>query len=499
MNRNRKIFLCPGYAPNYSHPDASERRSSGNLEMLSAISGHRYEIPACAGITGLYLHRLLLSLLLLVLLAVTPTVYAGKISLSIQELDIREVMQMLSREQRMNIFVADGVSGDVSVNLYDMDTVLAINLIAESAGYVVEQRDNSYFVIERGDAGKLRQSDRLEVRAFKVQYASTNDIEAILQDYVSEFGSIKALQDNGLLLVEDLPSFLDRMEVLLAEIDREPKQIMIEAKILEISLTDNQSYGLDWAKLFSSTDGSGALGVQGLANAASAGLFAQYTNSDVDLVLNALKERGRLRTISTPKLLAMEGLEAETVVGTEIGYRVTTTINQVSTESIEFLESGIILKVTPSVDRSGRIMLDIFPEVSSASVSDDGIPSKATTQVSTRMLVPNGKTVFLGGLIRHQVNNSREGVPGLGDLPIIGGLFSNRAKSISSTEIVVLITPRIVNYAMEEPDTGAIQRVDIIKQIIDAELGKSEDKMSEVFDGRGSAGNIRGAAINDQR
>ncbi len=448
---------------------------------------------------GINLYRSFLAFLLLTLLAITPVAYAGKISLSIQELDIREVMQMLSREQRLNIFVADGVSGEVSVNLYDMETSEAVRLIAESAGFVVEQRDNSYFVIERDDAGKLRQSDRMEVRSFKVQYASTSEIESILQQYVSEFGSIKALQDNNLLVIEDLPPFLDRLEALLEEIDREPRQIMIEAKILEISLTDNQSYGLDWAKLFSSTDGSGALGVQGLANVASAGLFAQYTNSDVDLVLNALKERGRLRTISTPKLLAMEGLEAETVVGTEIGYRVTTTINQVSTESIEFLESGIILKVTPSVDRSGRIMLDIFPEVSSASVSDDGIPSKATTQVSTRMLVPNGKTVFLGGLIRHQVNNSREGVPGLGDLPIIGGLFSNRSKSITSTEIVVLITPRIVNYAMDEPSADAIQRVDIIKQIIDAELGKSEDKMSQIFDGQRSAGRIRGAGINDQK
>ena len=72
------------------------------------------------------------------------------------------------------------------------------------------------------------------------------------------------------------------------------------------------------------------------------------------------------------------------MVGTEIGYRVTTTINQVTTESIEFLESGVILKVTPSVDRSGRIMLDIFPEVSTGAVSDDGIPAKSTTKVSTR-------------------------------------------------------------------------------------------------------------------
>jgi type II secretory pathway component GspD/PulD (secretin) len=433
-------------------------------------------------------HGLIRLVALLALLVASPSALAGKISLSVEELDIREVMQMLSREQRMNIFVAEGVSGDVSVNLYDMDTSEAVKLIAESAGFVVEQRNDSFFVIEREDAGKLRQSDRMEVRAFKVQYASTSEIETILQEYLSEYGNIKALPDNDMLVIEDLPSFLNKMETLLGEIDREPKQIMIEAKILEITLTDNQSYGLDWAKLFDSSDGTGSLGTQGLANPNSAGLFAQYTNSNVELVLNALKARGRLRTISTPKLLAMEGLEAETVVGTEIGYRVTTTINNVTTESIEFLESGVILKVTPTVDRSGRIMLDIFPEVSTGVVSDDGIPSKATTQVSTRMLVSDGKTVFLGGLIQNQINNTREGIPGLGDVPIIGGLFSNRSKSIVSTEIVVLITPRIVDYTSDEPQVPAIERVEVINEIIDAELLDTEKDLEKAFDGNSSPG-----------
>jgi type II secretory pathway component GspD/PulD (secretin) len=419
---------------------------------------------------------------LVALLVCTPGVFAGKISLSIQELDIREVMQMLSREQRMNIFVAEGVSGDVSVNIYDMDTIEAVNLIAESAGFVVEQRNNSFFIVEHEDLGKLRNSDRLQVRTFKVQYASTSELETILREHLSNYGDIKALPDNSLLVVEDLPSFLDKIELILGEIDREPRQIMIEAKILEISLTDNQSFGLDWARLFDSASAVGALGIKGLANPLSPGLFAQYNSDDVNLVLSALKERGRLRTISTPKLLAMEGLEAQSVVGTEIGYRVTTTINQVTTESIEFLESGIILKVIATVDRSERIMLDIFPEVSTAVVSDDGIPSKATTQVSTRMLVPDGKTVFLGGLIQHQVNNTREGAPGLGDLPVIGRLFSNRAKSIISTEIVILITPRIVDYASSNSATAPIERVQIINDIIDAELAGTEQEMGELFD-----------------
>jgi type II secretory pathway component GspD/PulD (secretin) len=199
--------------------------------------------------------------------------------------------------------------------------------------------------------------------------------------------------------------------------------------------------------------------------------------------LSALKERGRLRTISTPKLLAMEGVEAETIVGTEIGYQVTTTINQVTSESIEFLETGIILRVIANVDRSGRIMLEIHPEVSTGVVSDDGIPSKSTTQVTTNMLVPNGKTVFLSGLIQHQVNNTREGVPILGDLSVIGGLFSNRAESVTSTEIVVLITPTVVNYTQRKAEVNSIDRVKIINDIMDAEMADTTKQMEKAFDG----------------
>ena len=420
--------------------------------------------------------------LLFLLTVFAAPLRAGEITLSIQQSDIRDVMQLLSREQRLNIFVAEGVSGEVSVNLYEMETSRAIVLIAESAGYVVEERDGSFFVIEREDAGKYHQTNMMQVRSFRVQYASAGDVETAVEDYLSSYGSIKSLEDGNMVLVEDLPAFLDKIEVIIDEIDREPKQIMIEAKILEVSLTDNQSYGLDWAYLFNASDGTGSIGTQGLATPNSPGLFAQFANSNVELVLSALKARGRLRTIATPKLLAMEGLEAESVVGTNIGYRVTTTINQVTTESIEFLESGTILKVTPSVDRSGRIMLDISPEVSQGTVSDDGIPSKTTTQVNTRMLVPDGKTVFLGGLIRHGITDSREGVTALGDLPVVGGLFANDATNIATTEIVVLITPRIVDYSEDQPEDVEIERVRDINEILDAQLGLTEEKMADVFD-----------------
>lgn len=415
------------------------------------------------------------------ILLITPSVHSDTLTLSLQDTEIRDAMLMLSKQERLNIFVGEGVDGKVSVNIYNMDTLQAIQSIAESAGFVMERRDNSIFIIDREDAGKFRQSSITQVRTFKVQYASPSEIEDIVKEHLSEFGSIKTLTDNKLLVVEDQPLFLAKVEGLLEEIDREPKQILIEAKILEVTLTDNQSFGLDWTKLFDSTGGTGSLGTQGLATSTSPGLFAQYNNSNVDIVLNALKERGRLRTLSTPKLLAMEGREAETVVGTRIGFKVTTTVNQVTSETIEFLETGIILKVTPSVDRNGQILLDIKPEVSAGTVSDDGIPSKTTTQVTTRMLVPDGKTVFMGGLIRRSSNNSREGIPGLGDLPVLGALFSNDSENVSTTEIVVLLTPKIIDFNLAEVENGSVIKVDVLNQLLETEQKQVEVEFRDVL------------------
>jgi len=420
--------------------------------------------------------------LLLSLLMMTPVSHSDTLTLSLQDVDIRVAMLMLSKHEQLNIFLADGVDGNVSVNFYNLETLDAIHAIAESAGFAVEQRNGSIFIINREDAGKYRDGNLTQVRTFKVQYASTSEIEPILKEQLSSYGSIKSLAESKLLVVEDSPPFLDKIEALLTEIDREPKQVLIEAKILEIILTDNQSFGFNWSKLFDSSSATGSIGTQGLAATTAPGLFAQYNNQNVELVLNALKERGRLRTLSTPKLLAMEGREAETVVGTRLGFKVTTTSNQVTTESIEFLETGIILKVTPSVDRSGRILLDIHPEVSAGSVSDDGIPSKTTTQVSTRMLVPDGETVFMGGLIRRSSNSSREGVPGLGDLPLIGGLFSNDSKNITTTEIVVLLTPRIVDFEKIEVEQMSLINVETLERILIEEQLQIEAKMRKIMD-----------------
>lgn len=366
------------------------------------------------------------------------------ISLNLHEVEISEAMGMLSIKERVNIVLAKGVEGTVSVNLYNVTLRQAILSIADAAGYVIEYRNGSYFVLKREESGKYARSGLTELRTFKVEYSDTSVVEQILETYLSEYGSITNLAERKLLVVEDLPSFLNRIEKILAEIDQEPKQIFIEAKILEVTLRETESFGLDWVKLFSSDDGTGAFGTSGLSNPLSPGFFFELVTPNIQVFLDTLFTRGRLRTLSTPKLLALENQEAEVVIGDRLGFRVTTTINQITSETIEFLESGVILRVNPSVDGQGRILLDIHPEVSTGRV-EDGIPNQVTTEVTTQMLVEDGQTVFIGGLIRRSLDQNREGVPFFSDIPIVGRAFSNKSDNSTNTETVVLITPHIID------------------------------------------------------
>ena len=311
---------------------------------------------------------ILLSLLILVANGLDAA--DGNISLSVRYADIAEVFEMLSRESQTNILLNSNVSGKVSVNLYDVGLEQAVRSVAAAAGFAVEEEDGTYFIISREEAGKDIAGGLTQVRSFKVQYSDPNLVSEIIENHLSRYGKITALPERKLLIVEDLPDFMRRVETLLVELDRQPVQILIEARILEISLDATDTYGVDWTKLFPSQDGSGVIGIQGFASTTAPGMFFSLFNSNIEAVLNTLTTKGRVQTLSTPKLLALEHEEAEVVIGEEIGYRVTTTINQISTESVEFLETGVIMRVSSYVDRDGRIMMDIHPEVSMLSCTE---------------------------------------------------------------------------------------------------------------------------------
>lgn len=407
---------------------------------------------------------------------------AETFSLYHRDVPIAEVMDMLSRRARVNILLASDVAGTVSFNLYDVSLDEAVRSIAQAAGYAVELRGDSYFVMTREEARQYSNGGVTAVRAFDIQYAKPAVVVDMLTPYLSGYGQISSLPDRKIVVVEDTPPYLNRMEAILEKVDKRPSQILIEASILEITLDAEHSYGIDWQNLFRSEDGDGSFGTRGLLNAGSSGnrgFFFEVVNSDFTAALNLLSEQGRVRTLSTPQLLALENQEASVIVGDRQGFRVTTTINQITTESIEFLESGVILRVIPWVDTDGRIMMDIHPEVSNGTIVD-GIPSQTTTEVTTRLLVPSGKTVFIGGLMKRKLTERNQGVPVLKRIPLLGKLFSNNVQVGVYTETIVLITPHIVADAGSTTGREKIKSVRDAARLLDAEANASEEQLNEL-------------------
>jgi type II secretory pathway component GspD/PulD (secretin) len=370
-----------------------------------------------------------------------------RVNLNFRATPIEEVFDMLSRKDRINIILSKGVTGTVSVNLYNVTVKEAIFSIAQAAGYWVEVRNGDYIVLGK-ETGLDYPGVNTQIKTFKVQYSDTKQIADILSKYVSRYGKVTPLIGRKMIVVEDLPGFAERMGKLLEELDLHPKQVMIEAKILEISLDDSERFGIDWKALFSSSSGrSGSFGTSGLAfgNAAAPGqgFFFSILDKKLEVFLSALATQGRVRTLATPKLLALENQEAKAVIGDSTGYKVTTTINLVTTESIQFLESGVILKVTPSVDQRGHVLMKVHPEVSSASLTS-GVPSKKSTEVTTELLCEDGQSIFIGGLIKSGSFLERQGVPVLKDIPVVGTLFSNNSQTVSASETIVIITPYLI-------------------------------------------------------
>lgn len=415
-------------------------------------------------------------------IAAEPKADAERVTLNFRDASIHEAFDVLSRKDRVNIILSRGVTGNVSVNLYDVTVHDAIYRIAEAGGYTVEQRNGDYVILERKDAGLDSPASYVQMRTFNVNYSDPRQVAEILTKHMSRVGKVTPLLQRRMIVVEDLPNHIARAAKLLEELDRQPRQVMIEARVLEIILDDGEVFGVDWSKVFGGSgpnSSSGSFGTNGLSQGnagggpARSGFFFGLVNKNLNLFLEAQATRSRVRTISSPKLLAIEHQEAKTVIGNSTGYKVTTTINMVTTESIQFLESGVILRVTPSVDQKGRILLKVHPEVSTATVSA-GIPSKKSTEVTTEFLCEDGQSIFIGGLLKHSGGTESTGIPGLANIPVLGRLFSTTTDVVNNSETVVIISPRIVHDVRDLSDMSAakVEQADESSQLIQAQREK---------------------------
>jgi len=265
-------------------------------------------------------------------------------------------------------------------------------------------------------------------------------------------------ESKNALLIEATSVDYRRIMQLIRNLDMMPKQVLIEVTIAEISLNDELQFGVRW--FLQGKSGSSATFTDD-AGGSIASIFPGFsyavTAANIAGTLNTLNQITSVNVLSSPSLTVMDNHEAYLQVGDEVPI---TTQSAVSVEtpgapvvnSITYKDTGIILEITPHINASGRVLLDLQQEVSSVvQTTSSGIDSPTIQQrrIKTSVVVNNGEGLVLGGLIQHQNNNTQNQVPVLGNIPVIGSAFRNRDNTIAKTELMIFITPRVMRTLNE--------------------------------------------------
>jgi len=220
--------------------------------------------------------------------------------------------------------------------------------------------------------------------------------------------------------------------------------VLIEARILEARIAKGYSYGIDWSMILDSGRGNAAMeDFASPTDSSHENLFVTWGKGDFSLAIEAMENVEGLNTLAAPRVLAIDGVEAEIIIGGELGFSVVSVIDNTVVQSVEFLDTGALLRITPTIASDGFIRMSIHPELSDG-VIQEGLPSKTTAEVTTDVLIRDGDTLLIGGLIRERNETIRKGIPILKNIPLLGMLFGKKSKQVQKSELIALITPHIL-------------------------------------------------------
>jgi len=316
-------------------------------------------------------------------------------------------------------------------------------------------------VIEKTDKQKV-------TKAFVLQYAEVETVQEQLAALITAGpGNIRVDKRTKTIIVTALPPDMDRIEHMIKTFDKVQKQVFIEAKVVEVVLSDSFSLGINWQGVFQNLDPRYAaemvskttlVGTPGglLGGETATGGTLTYNTiaagGDLNVILNAMKNVGETRILSNPQIAVVDGQEASIKVVEDQPYKEIAlesgTTNEVGITYL-FKEVGVTLSVTPKINDEEYISVDIKPEISTISQWYDGDPQEGTPVIKkstaqTSVIVKNGVTIIIGGLITDRKDTNETSVPFLGKIPLIGRLFRSESVVVRNTETVVFMTPRIV-------------------------------------------------------
>jgi type IV pilus assembly protein PilQ len=429
--------------------------------------------------------------------------YSGeKLSLNFQNVEVRAVLNVIADFTDLNIITSDTVGGSITLRLKDVPWDQALDIILQTRGLDMRKSGNVIWIAPREELAtreklaleaqtQINELEQTRTESFQMNYQKAADVQKLLTDasqrMLSKRGSAVVDARTNTLFVQDTPSRLVEVRKLIAKIDVPVRQVMIEARIVEADENFNKNLGakLGYNRLdtngrqlpgsstapryaigstLGNVDTNTVGGVQGIAGAAPNGglmsnlpaaglnsfnpgvfsfiLFNSALTQFLNMEISALEADGKGKTISSPRVLTADGVEALIEQGQEIPYQQATSSGATS---VSFRKATLSLKVKPQITPDGNIImtLDVNKDEPGA-VTPAGVAIN-TKHVKTEVLVENGGTVVIGGIFEQRDRTDITRVPFFGDLPYIGFLFKNNTTSTSKTELLVFLTPRIVH------------------------------------------------------
>nr|WP_101047737.1 type IV pilus secretin family protein [Macromonas nakdongensis] len=416
--------------------------------------------------------------------------YSGeKLSLNFQNIEVRSLLQVIADFTNFNIITSDTVTGNVTLRLKDVPWDQALDIVLQAKGLGMRKTGNVIWIAPQAEIlakEKAELESRQQIRAlepvrtqsFRLNFAKADDVSKQLTTAVgsgesavrllSKQGSVFAEPRTNQLFVTDISSKLDEIGELIKKLDVPVRQVLIEARIVEATDDFNRSLGVRLGGRMSqpvtlisnnnkdkvqTTFGFGSLGAASSSNvttipssSTSGGTFALSLFSPnlsrlVNLEIDANESDGRLKTIASPRVLTADQGKARIEDGRRIPV---TTTQQNGTANTNFESASLVLDVTPQITPEGDVIMKLDIRNDSPIVFNNTTAIQ-TKNVQTQVLVENGGTVVIGGIYSLEELDGTSKVPGLGDVPVLGNLFKSRTRSLRKSELLVFITPRVLN------------------------------------------------------
>ena len=401
-----------------------------------------------------------------------------KISIDVNDLPIDMVIRQLVEQADLNYIKSPNVAGNVTVTFKDVPLDEALRNILAVHDCLYVPTDNVIRIIT--SAEMVAKAEPILTKTFEIVYADAEEVVTALDKFKSPQGSVSSIKGTSHIIVTDTESKITEITSLLEKIDRITPQILVEARIYDITSRDKLDLGVKWSAgrrtnyisnlaandditvsksgvdtyVGSSTNPfmTGVFDAPTAKTAATSYGFFRFgwltPNVDIDAQLNAEQEITEAKLLANPRILVLDNEEALFDIVTEHPYVERTISGGTITETVKFKNVGVNLTVTPHVTRDGMLRLHIQPTfgvfVERVTLSTTDVPVVDTRRVDTIALVQDGQTVVLGGMRKKDVSKENNKIPLLGDLPLVGGLFRFEGEDTAVTELIVFITPRII-------------------------------------------------------